>query len=63
MNFLRNWLFLRRHKRVCNRTIASARELALVGAKQRQQAWIALRDAKTEQLRREVELKRRLANG
>jgi hypothetical protein len=25
---LRTWFFLRRHKRVCNRTIASARELA-----------------------------------
>jgi uncharacterized protein YecT (DUF1311 family) len=58
MNFLRNWLFLKRHHHSCNRTIASARELALHGARQRQQAWIALRDAKTEQLRREIELKR-----
>jgi hypothetical protein len=57
MNFLRNWLF--RHS--CNRTIASARELALHGARKREQAWIALRDAKTEQLRREIELKRGLA--
>jgi uncharacterized protein YecT (DUF1311 family) len=60
---LRSWFFLLRHKRVCNRTIASARELALHGARQRQQAWIALRDAKTEQLRREIELKRGMANG
>jgi hypothetical protein len=28
MNFLRNWLFLKRHHHSCNRTIASARELA-----------------------------------
>jgi hypothetical protein len=55
MNFLRNWLFVRRHHHSCNRTIASARELALHGARQREQAWIALRDAKTEQLRREIE--------
>jgi uncharacterized protein YecT (DUF1311 family) len=61
MSFLREILFKIRHKRVCNRTIASARELALHGARQRQQAWIALRDAKTEQLRREIELKRGLA--
>ena len=58
---IRNILFLLRHKRVCNRTIASARELALHGARKREQAWIALRDAKTEQLRREIELKRGLA--
>jgi hypothetical protein len=47
-----------RHKRVCNRTIASARELALHGARKREQAWIALRDAKTEQLRREIARKK-----
>jgi hypothetical protein len=58
---LRSLLFILRHKRACNRTIASARELALHGARKREQAWIALRDAKTEQLRREIELKRRLA--
>jgi hypothetical protein len=46
------------HHHSCNRTIASARELALHGARQREQAWIALRDAKTEQLRREIELRR-----
>jgi uncharacterized protein YecT (DUF1311 family) len=57
---LRSLLFMIRRKRICNRTIASARELALHGARQRQQAWIALRDAKTEQLRREIELKRGL---
>jgi hypothetical protein len=35
---LRNILFLLRHKRVCNRTIASARELALHGARKRRQS-------------------------
>jgi hypothetical protein len=53
---LRTWFFLRRHKRVCNRTIASARELALHGARKREQAWIDLRDATTDQLRRECGL-------
>jgi hypothetical protein len=60
---LRSLIFTIRHKRVCNRTIASARELALHGARKREQAWIALRDAKTEQLRREIALKRGLTNG
>jgi hypothetical protein len=55
---LRSLIFKFRRHHSCNRTIASARELALHGARQREQAWIALRDAKTEQLRREIELKR-----
>jgi hypothetical protein len=55
---LRTFFFLIRHHHSCNRTIASARELALHGARKREQAWIALRDAKTEQLRREIALKR-----
>ena len=58
---LRSLIFMIRHHHSCNRTIASARELALHGARQRQQAWIALRDAKTEQLRREIEMKRGVA--
>jgi hypothetical protein len=61
MSIIREILFKIRHHHSCNRTIASARELALHGARQREQAWIALRDAKTEQLRREIEMKRGLA--
>jgi hypothetical protein len=55
---LRSLLFVLRHKRACRST--AARELALMGVEKREQAWIALRDAKTEQLRREIELKRAL---
>jgi sRNA-binding protein len=42
----------RRHKKQCARTAAS--ELARHGARIRKDQWIALRNAKTEELRREI---------
>jgi hypothetical protein len=39
---LRSWLFLRRHHHSCNRTIASARELARIGHEKRHAKKLAL---------------------
>lgn len=52
MSILREWLFNRRHKHLCAQTAAS--ELAKHGARIRKDQWIALRNAKTEELRREI---------
>jgi hypothetical protein len=52
MSILREWLFNRRHKQLCAQTAAS--ELARHGARIRKDQWIALRNAKTEELRREI---------